>query len=218
MTAVDAGSSSPWRTLWDGRLRRSSMQMAAGLALAVGMNLCISDRISWWEIAITALCLEVMLVIVGDPSHPPPPAPALLWFRGIGQRMIAYGALASVASGAGLAQFAPLTGPYHEVLLGIAILVFGAGGVSVILGAHLMYLSYPRVRRWNRAQRGSPAFFAVTAALGVCWVGLEVFDRAQRTGAWEAVRIVGLALLIVGCALALLNAPTLPAGIERERA
>lgn len=198
---------SPWKTLWDARLRRSSALMIAGLAVAIGFHLAIFDQFRWWEVASSVVFLEILVLMVGNHNAPLPSAAALSWLRGVGQRMMVYGALASATS---LALLMPLTRPVATPLLIGLLAVGGGGSFAVIIGASLVYWSYPRVRRWNRSQRASPAFVAAIAVLGLGWAGYEVVARIQRTGAWESARLVGLALLVAGSAVAFLNPPTPP--------
>ena len=207
MRSEDVAIMSPWKTLWDARLRRSSALMIAGLAVAIGFHRTIFDQFRWWEAASSVVLLEILILLVGDHDAPLPSAAALSWLRGVGQRMMADGALASLTS---LALLMPLTRPVATPLL-IGLLAMGGGGsFAVIIGASLVYWSYPRVRRWNRAPQASPAFGAVVIILGLGWAGYEVVARIQRTGAWESARLVGLALLVAGSAVAFLNPPTPP--------
>jgi hypothetical protein len=208
VTSAAAPAVHPWRELWNARLRRSSAVAVEAVAFAIGFHLTLNDRIDWFQILFTAFTVEIGMLMLGDPNAPPPAAHVLAWSRGLGQRMMAYGAVAVAGS---IALVVHLARPANTVLLTVGVTVLTLGGLTVILGASLIYWSSPLVRGWARKGKPNAMLVPVMSVVAIGWSGYAVVERAQRTGAWEASRIVGMVLVVVAVALSVMNPPSVPA-------
>jgi hypothetical protein len=193
-----------WGSLWDTRLQRSTPLMLATLALAVGLNFAVDEHLRWGLVVFTTLLLEVLVVIGGDPNSPALTPGVLRRLRHASQRLLAYGILAAAAGFASLAQF---TAPVATLPLLIMIGVIEAGGIAVVLGMLMLYVSRvrDRVRRRPKPVGAHVRFFICAAP--ILWAGYEVITRAQRTGVWEPLRLFGLLLIAAASVVAVLNPP-----------
>lgn len=196
--------SAPWRELWDNRLRRSATLTVAIVAFAVGFHLVFMDHISWFDLGLLIAVAELGVLLAGDPRRDVVPPTTLRWMRHTGQRLFAFGAIATVVS---TAQFLQWTPPVATPRLIANVVLFGLGGLAFVGGMSLWYWSSPRIRGSYRQAKPRPALKGVFAAGMVLAAIYESIARVQRTGIVEPMRVLGLALVIVGLALAVLNPP-----------
>ncbi len=194
----------PWRELWDSRLRRSATLTVAIVAFAVGFHLVFMERISWFDLGLMIAVAELGLLLAGDPRRDVVSPTTLRWMRRTGQRLFAYGAIATAVS---TGQFLQWTPPVATPRLVANVLLFGSGGLAFVGGISLWYWSYPRIRGSYRRTKPRPALKGVFAAGMVLVATYESIARVQRTGIVEPMRMLGLALVIAGLALAVLNPP-----------
>lgn len=195
---------SPWRELWDNRLRRSATLMVAVVAFAVGFHLVFMDRISWFDIGLQIAVAELAVLLAGDPRRDAASPATLRWMRRTGQRLFVFGAIATGVSTGLLFQSTP---PIATQLLIANLALFGSGGLAFVGGISLWCWSSPRVRGWNRQAKPRPALIAVLSAGMALAAVYETIARVQRSGVLESMRVLGLVLVIVGLALAMLNPP-----------
>ncbi len=199
---LDGGA--PWRALWDGRLRRSSLLIGAAFAIAVGLQLVIDDRFDWAEAALQVLAVEIGVVMTGNPGGPAPSDVALAWSRRLGRRLFGYGAIAALAA---MAVLTTLTPPVVALVLAPVIAVTTLGGIAALLGGSLVYWSSPLGRRLNHRSRPTRKSIAVVLGCAVVWATYELVTRAQHSGVWEPARLAGFALLVAGVALVVVDSP-----------
>lgn len=194
----------PLRDLWESRIRRSVVQMFAALMLAVGFHLVFAERYNGFELGAQIVLMEVVLVLAANPRGDATSPATQAWLRRGGLRALVYGALLAVAAAAGIAQFSP---PMPKPLLILLLAAFGLGGFVVIVGGSMFYWSLTWVRQWNVRARPRPWIFALaSSALALASVYATV-SRAQRSGAIEPLRVVGVALVIAAIVLAVMNPP-----------
>ncbi len=192
----------PWRELWSGRLRRPAALMLAVLAFTVGFHLVFSERLDWIGLGVQLAALEVLVVLAGSPQESLPSPDTLHWMRHFGLRLAAYGAVAAAAATAALLAMTP---PVATPLLVALLTLFGGGGFALLFGGSMVFWSFPGVRLRGGIGRPHPKLMALMSAGMVLASAYAVIMRGQRTGALEAPRMLGFALVVVGVTLPLLR-------------